>query len=221
MDYAEVINGVKSGDVEVVVEFCRKALSTKYPAISILEKGLVVGMDEVANKFCHRRVIVPEVLMSARAMTAGLSILEPYLKYNVKRQSGTVVIGTVAGDLHDIGKNLVKLMIMQTGVRIVDLGADVTPQRFLHAVEKTKAQILMMAALLTTTMPVMKKVINALEEADMRKKLIVAIGGAPVDESFAREIGADCYFKSARDAKRFMELNLHKIMLRRKQGIIR
>ncbi len=218
MEYAEVINGVKSGDVEAVMKFCHKALDNKYPAISILEKGLVVGMDEVANKFCHRRVIVPEVLMSARAMTAGLSILEPHLKYNVKRQSGTIVIGTVAGDLHDIGKNLVKLMIMHTGVHIVDLGIDVTPQKFLHAIDKNKAEILMMAALLTTTMPVMKKVINALDEVGLRKGIIVAVGGAPVDESFAREIGADCYFECARDARQFLELNLNKIVLRRKQA---
>jgi methanogenic corrinoid protein MtbC1 len=216
MIYAEIIAGVTAGEAEVVMELCHKALSQGYPALSVLDKGLIVGMGRVADKFCHRRVIVPEVLMSARAMHAGLSILEPQLKYKAKRQSGTIVIGTVAGDLHDIGKNLVKLMVMSTGAHIVDLGIDVTPRKFLQAMDKNKAEILMMAALLTTTMPVMKRVIDALEEAGMRQGIIVAVGGAPVDESFARSIGADCYFKCATDAKSFLELNLNKIMLRRK-----
>ncbi|WP_425060161.1 Methionine synthase [Sporomusa carbonis] len=216
MIYAEIIEKVKTGEAEAVMELCSKALSQGYPALSILEKGLIVGIDKVADKYSHRRVIVPEVLMSSRAMHAGLSVLEPHLKYKTKRQTGTIVIGTVAGDLHDIGKNLVKLTVMSTGAHIVDLGIDVTPQKFLQAVDKTKAEILMMAALLTTTMPVMKKVIDALEDAGMRKRMIVAVGGAPVDETFARAIGADCYFKCANDAKRFLENNLNKIVLRRK-----
>ncbi|HWR07247.1 corrinoid protein [Sporomusa sp.] len=217
MIYAEITEKVKAGDAEAVIELCCKALSQGYPALAVLEKGLIVGMDQVADKFSHRRVIVPEVLMSSRAMHAGLTILEPQLKYKVKRQTtGTIVIGTVAGDLHDIGKNLVKLTVMGTGAHIVDLGIDVTPQKFIQAVEKTKAEILMMAALLTTTMPVMRKVINALEEARMRQGMIVAIGGAPVDEAFARAIGADCYFKCAKDAKSFLVHNLNKIVLRRK-----
>lgn len=216
MIYAEITEKVKTGDAEAVVELCCKALAQGYPALAILEKGLIVGMDQIADKYSHRRVIVPEVLLSSRAMHAGLSVVEPQLKYKVKRQTGTIVIGTVAGDLHDIGKNLVKLTVMSTGARIVDLGIDVTPQRFLQSVEKNKAEILMMAALLTTTMPVMKKVINALEDSGMRKGLIVAVGGAPVDETFARAIGADCYFKCAKDAKSFLEHNLNKIVMRRK-----
>lgn len=216
MIYAEIIEKVKAGEAEAVRELCCKALAQGYPALSVLEKGLIVGMDKVADKYSHRRIIVPEVLMSSRAMHAGLSILEPQLKYKVKRQTGTIVIGTVAGDLHDIGKNLVKLMVMSTGAHVIDLGIDVTPQKFIQTVDKTKAEILMMAALLTTTMPVMKKVINALEDAGMRKGVIVAVGGAPVDETFARVIGADCYFKCAKDAKSFLENNLNKIVLRRK-----
>ncbi len=216
MIYAEITERVKAGEAEAVIELCSKALSQGYPALSILEKGLIVGMDQIAEKYSHRRVIVPEVLLSSRAMHAGLDVLEPQLKYKAKRQTGTIVIGTVAGDLHDIGKNLVKLTVMSTGAHIVDLGIDVTPQRFIQAVEKYNPEILMMAALLTTTMPVMKKVIHALENAGMRKGLIVAVGGAPVDEAFAREIGADCYFKCAKDVKSFLEHNLNKIVLRRK-----
>lgn len=216
MIYAEIADKVKNGEAEAVMELCCKAVAQGYPALAILEKGLILGMDQVADKYSHRRVVVPEVLMSARAMHAGLSVVEPHLKYKTKRQTGTIVIGTVAGDLHDIGKNLVKLTVMSTGAHIVDLGIDVTPHRFLQAVEKYNAEILMMAALLTTTMPGMKKVINALEEAGMRKGLIVAVGGAPVDEAFARVIGADCYFKCAKDAKSFLEHNLNKIVLRRK-----
>ncbi|MDF2571349.1 MAG: metH 9 [Sporomusa sp.] len=220
MIYMEIIEGVKRGEAERVMELCLKAFSLGYPALSILEKGLIVGMDEVANKYSHRRVIVPEVLMSARAIHAGLSILEPHLKNKAKRRTGTIVIGTVAGDLHDIGKNLVKLMVKSTGALVVDLGIDVTPQKFIQAVEKTNAEILMMAALLTTTMPVMRRVIVALEEAGLRKGMLVAVGGAPVDESFAREIGADCYFECATNAKQFLELNLNKIVLRRKQALL-
>lgn len=216
MIYAEIADKVKNGEAEAVMELCCKAVAQGYPALAILEKGLILGMDQVADKYSHRRVVVPEVLMSARAMHAGLSVVEPHLKYKAKRQTGTIVIGTVAGDLHDIGKNLVKLTVMSTGAHIVDLGIDVTPRRFLQAVEKNNAEILMMAALLTTTMPGMKKVINALEEAGMRKGLIVAVGGAPVDEAFARVIGADCYFKCAKDAKSFLDHNLNKIVLRRK-----
>lgn len=216
MLYAKIGEKVKAGEAEAVIELCSKALSQGYPAMAILEKGLIFGMDQIADKFAHRRVIVPEVLMSSRAMHAGLAVLEPQLKYRGNCQTGTIVIGTVAGDLHDIGKNLVKLMIMSTGAHIVDLGIDVTPQRFLNAVEKNKAEILMMSALLTTTMPVMRKVINALDEANMRKSLIVAVGGAPVDEAFARAINADCYFKCAKDAKSYLDHNLHKIVKRRK-----
>lgn len=216
MIYAEIAEKVKSGEAEAVIELCSKAVAQGYPALAILEKGLICGMDQVADKYSHRRVIVPEVLMSSRAMHAGLSVVEPQLKYKAKRPTGTIVIGTVAGDLHDIGKNLVKLTIMGTGAHIVDLGIDVTPQRFLQAVEKYKAEILMMAALLTTTMPCMKKVINELEMKGLRKGLIVAVGGAPVDEAFARVIGADCYFECAKDAKSFLDNNLNKIVLRRK-----
>lgn len=215
MIYAEIADKVKTGEAEAVMELCSKALSQGYPALAILEKGLIIGMDEVADKYSHRRVIVPEVLMSSRAMHAGLTVVEPHLKYKTKKQTGTIVIGTVAGDLHDIGKNLVKLTVMSTGAHIVDLGIDVTPQRFLQAVEKYNAEILMMAALLTTTMPVMRKVINALKEEGMRNNLIVAVGGAPVDEGFARVIGADCYFKCAKDVKSYLEHNLNKLVLRR------
>ncbi|WP_371371746.1 corrinoid protein [Sporomusa aerivorans] len=215
MIYDQITEKVKTGEAESVVELCSKALAQGYPALAILEKGLIVGMDQVAEKYSHRRIVVPEVLLSSRAMHAGLTVVEPHLKYKVKKQTGTIVIGTVAGDLHDIGKNLVKLTVMSTGAHIVDLGIDVTPQRFLQAVEKYKAEILMMAALLTTTMPVMRKVINVLKEADMRKDLIVAVGGAPVDEGFARVIGADCYFKCAKDVKSYLDHNLNKILLRR------
>lgn len=216
MIYEEISERVKAGEAEAVVELCSQALSQGYPALAVLNKGLIVGMDQIADKFSHRRVVVPEVLLSSRAMHAGLAILEPHLKYKGKRKTGTIVIGTVAGDLHDIGKNLVKLTVIGTGAHIVDLGIDVTPQKFLHAVKKYKAEILMMAALLTTTMPVMKKVITAMDEANLRKGLVVAVGGAPIDEGFARAIGADYYFKCAKDAKSFLNNNLNKIVLRRK-----
>ncbi|MDF2573049.1 MAG: metH 9 [Sporomusa sp.] len=174
-------------------------------------------MNKVADKFRNQRVMVPEVLMSARAMHAGLSILEPYIKAKRKHERrGIFIIGTVAGDLHDIGKNLVKMMVMTTGVKIIDLGVDVSSKKFINIVRKEKPDMLMMAALLTTTMPIMKQVVDELEEVGLRQGLKIAVGGAPIGENFSKEIGADYYFESASDVKCFLEGNLDKIITRRK-----
>ncbi len=212
MIYEEIIAGITNGEAEEVSELSRQALAQGYPAIMVLEKGLLAGMNKVADKFRNRRVMVPEVLMSARAMHAGLAVLEPRLKIRKKSgKLGVVIIGTVSGDLHDVGKNLVKMMAMATGVKIIDLGVDVSPKKFVNAVRKEKPAMLMMAALLTTTMPIMKQVIDELAEVGLRNAVKIGVGGAPIEESFAREIGADYYFESASEVKFFLEANLNKI----------
>ena len=212
MIYEEIIAGVSNGEAEEVSELSRRALAQGYPAIMVLEKGLLAGMNKVADKFRNQRVMVPEVLMSARAMHAGLAVLEPSLKIRKKSgKLGVVIIGTVSGDLHDIGKNLVKMMAMATGVKIIDLGVDVSPKKFVSAVRKEKPDMLMMAALLTTTMPIMKQVIDELAEVGLRNAVKIGVGGAPIEEGFAREIGADYYFESASEVKFFLEANLNKI----------
>lgn len=216
MIYEQIIIGVTTGEAEAVAELSKQALAQGYPAIKILEKGLLAGMSKVADKFRDQRVMVPEVLMSARAMHAGLAVLEPCLRIKKKSgRAGIVVIGTVAGDLHDIGKNLVKMMAMATGVKIIDLGVDVSTKKFLCTVRKEKPDILMMAALLTTTMPIMKQVVDELEEVGLRNSVKIGVGGAPVAESFAKEIGADYYFESASEVKLFLEENLDKITRRK------
>lgn len=216
MIYEEIIVGVTSGEAEEVAELSKRALAQGYPAILVLEKGLLMGMNKVADKFRNQRVMVPEVLMSARAMHAGLAVVEPYLKSKRKpEKKGIVVIGTVAGDLHDIGKNLVKMMAMSTGVKIIDLGVDVSPKKFIQTARKVKPDILMMAALLTTTMPIMKQVITELEDAGLRASLKIGVGGAPITESFAKQIGADYYYESASEVKLFLDENLDKIMKRK------
>ncbi|HEY3424348.1 MAG TPA: corrinoid protein [Negativicutes bacterium] len=213
MIYEEIIRGITDGEAEEVAELSKKALAQGYPAISILQNGLMAGMNKVADKFRDQRVMVPEVLLSARAMHAGLAALAPRLKAKRRNnKTGVIVIGTVAGDLHDIGKNLVKMMVMTTGVRIIDLGVDVSARKFIHAVRKVKPDILMMAALLTTTMPIMKLVLDELADLGLRQGVKVAIGGAPIEEVFSKEIGADYYFESASDVKFFLEKNLEKII---------
>lgn len=215
MAYQAIITSIIEGKAEDTMVLTKRALAQGYPAEAVLEKGLIAGMNCIAKKFRKQRVMIPEVLMSSRAMHAGLSIVNPHLKCIDKKGSGKIVMGTVAGDLHDIGLTLVKMMIMSTGADIIYLGVDVTPEEFAKVVRKEKAHILIMSALLTTTMPVMKDVIDELEVLGIRKKLKVIVGGAPVDLAFARRIGADYYFENAFEVQTFLEENLNKIVSRK------
>ena len=194
-----VINGQKAS-VESLV---REALDAKLPPDEILNTGLIAAMKEVGARFEAGDFYVPEMLIAARAMQAGLSILKPYLVQGGIQSAGKVVIGTVKGDLHDIGKNLVAMMLEGAGFEIVDLGTDVPPEKFIDAIKANNAGLLGMSALLTTTMSNMKLVVAALKEAGVREQIKVMIGGAPVTESFAKEIGADGY---APDASRAVTL---------------
>ena len=194
-----VINGQKA-PVESLV---RQALEAKLPPDEILNTGLIAAMKEVGARFEAGDFYVPEMLIAARAMQAGLAILKPHLVSGGIQSAGKVVIGTVKGDLHDIGKNLVSMMLEGAGFEIVDLGTDVPPEKFIAAIKENNAGLLGMSALLTTTMSNMKLVLTALKEAGVREQVKVMIGGAPVTESFAKEIGADGY---APDASRAVTL---------------
>ena len=194
-----VINGQKAA-VESLV---REALAAKLPPDEILNTGLIAAMKEVGARFEAGDFYVPEMLIAARAMQAGLAILKPHLVSGGIESAGRVVIGTVKGDLHDIGKNLVSMMLEGAGFEIFDLGTDVPPEKFIAAIKENNAGLLGMSALLTTTMSNMKLVLAALKEAGVREQVKVMIGGAPVTESFAKEIGADGY---APDASRAVTL---------------
>lgn len=212
MIFQAIIKSIATGDAEESMALIKRALAQGYSAESVLEKGLIAGMDRVAEKFQDQRVMVPEVLMASRAMHAGLSLVEPYIKDLDKKSSAKVVMGTVAGDLHDIGLSLVNMMVMSTGAQIINLGVDVTPKKFASVVRKEKPHILMISALLTTTMTVMKEVIDELVFLGIRKNLIIIVGGAPVDLGFAKRIGADYYFEDAFEVRTFIEENLTKII---------
>jgi 5-methyltetrahydrofolate--homocysteine methyltransferase len=194
-----VINGQKA-EVELWVH---KAIDAQLPADEILNSGLIAAMKEVGSRFEAGDFFVPEMLVAARAMQAGLAILKPLLVSGGIESSGKVVIGTVKGDLHDIGKNLVAMMLEGAGFEVVDLGTDVSPEQFITAIKDGYANLVGMSALLTTTMSNMKTIIAALKEAGIRDQVKVLVGGAPVTEKFANDIGADGY---APDASRAVTL---------------
>ena len=196
----EISENLQKGKSKIVKELVEKALAEGIAAEEILNEGLLSGMGIVGEKFKNNEVFVPEVLVAARAMNAGTQILKPYLLEAGVKATGKVCIGTVHGDLHDIGKNLVKLMMEGKGLEVVDLGTDVTPETFVQTAIEQNCQIICCSALLTTTMPVMADVVKAAEAAGIRDKVKIMIGGAPVSEEFCKKIGADCYNVDAASA---------------------
>ena len=193
----EIAEALYNGEAEKVAELTRKALEEGLSPEEILNKGLIAGMDRVGKDFRDGILFVPEVLIAAHAMKAGMQILRPLLTESAISGLGTFVIGTVKGDLHDIGKNLVAMMMEGAGFKVVDLGVDTPPEKFIEAIKNHKPQLLGMSALLTTTMVEMKRVIEALREAGLRDKVKVMVGGAPVTQEYADEIGADGYAPNA------------------------
>jgi 5-methyltetrahydrofolate--homocysteine methyltransferase len=185
------------GLADEVVQEVREALGRGMTPYDVLTQGLVAGMDIVGADFRDGILFVPEVLMAAKAMKAGMAVLRPLLAETGAPKVGTVVIGTVKGDIHDIGKNLVAMMLEGGGFEVINLGINTSADSFLAAIKEHQPEILGMSALLTTTMPYMGVVIQALEEAGIRDDLIVLVGGAPLNEAFAREIGADAYCRDA------------------------
>jgi 5-methyltetrahydrofolate--homocysteine methyltransferase len=195
----EIYTNVLEGEAAAVKAKVQAALDAGIPAPLILNEGMIAAMSEVGRLFEEGEYFVPEMLIAARAMQTGLSLLKPYLKESNVKSAGKVVVGTVKGDLHDIGKNLVAMMLEGAGFEIVDLGTDVAPERFVEAVREEGAQVLGLSALLTTTMPAMKTTIEALTAAGLRRQVKVMIGGAPITQEYANQIGADGY---AADASR-------------------
>ncbi|MBI1892742.1 MAG: corrinoid protein, partial [Candidatus Rokubacteria bacterium] len=186
------------GDRETVARLTQEGLARAMDPKDLIFKGLIPGMDVVGEKFRRNEYYVPQVLLSARAMYAGLDLLKPLLTASATTgYLGRVVIGTAQGDLHDIGKNLVAMMLEGAGFKVLNLGRDVAPEAFVAAVEEHQANIVGISALMTTTMPAMKRTIDALIKAGLRERVKVMVGGAPVTQAFANEIGADGYAKDA------------------------
>jgi 5-methyltetrahydrofolate--homocysteine methyltransferase len=201
MGLKQIYDSVLEGQVVGVEEGVKEALSAGIDADTILKEGLIAAMDEVGKRFEDGDFFVPEMLVCARAMQAGLKYLKPHLVRSDVKAAGRVAIGTVKGDLHDIGKNLVAMMLEGAGFEIVDLGVDVSPDAFVRAAQEG-AEIIGMSALLTTTMNSMAATIDALKAAGLRDKIKVLIGGAPVPDDFANRIGADAFAPDASSAAR-------------------
>ena len=196
----KIASKLYDGEDQEVAELVQGALDQGMAPGEILQGGLMAGMDAVGRDFKAGDLFVPEVLIAARAMHAGMHILRPLLADSDMVGAGKCVIGTVKGDLHDIGKNLVKMMLDGAGFETIDLGTDVGPEAFIEAVREHQPQLMGMSALLTTTMVQMKATIEALEEAGLKESVKIMIGGAPVTDVFAREIGADAYAPDAASA---------------------
>ena len=200
MDLDALKDAVINGDAKGCTLLTEVAIQAGHSPQKILTEALVPAMQVVGDKFRCNEVYVPEVLVAARAMKKSLGLLKPLLTQTGAKPVGTAVIGTVKGDLHDIGKNLVGMMLEGAGFEVIVLGADVAPDKFVQAAKDTRAQIVGISTLLTTTMLGMKDVLHALERAELRSKVKVMVGGAPVTQSFADELGADGYGESAAEA---------------------
>ena len=189
-----------SGKIDETVNLTKEALGADIPAEDIMTKGLLAGMDVVGQRFKRGKMFIPEVLRSAKAMSGAMELLRPLLAESDIKSAGIMVIGTVKGDLHDIGKNLVGMMFEGAGYQVINLGIDLEPEVFVNAVKEHKANILGMSALLTTTMLCMAQVIDSLKEAGIRDQVKVIVGGAPVTAEYAEKIGADVYGPNAASA---------------------
>ena len=196
----EIYQGVVDGNVEGTADRVAKALSSSSSADDILNRALVPAMDLVGEKFGEGEYFIPQVLWSAKAMQAGMELLRPHFTEDRDAYKGRIVIGTAKGDIHDIGKNLVGMMLEGAGFQIVDLGVDVDPRRFVDAAQDQNGRVVAVSALLTTTMPAMENVVSLIRERGLDIKVLV--GGAPVDQAFCDEIGADAYGTDAVDAVR-------------------
>jgi 5-methyltetrahydrofolate--homocysteine methyltransferase len=202
MGIETVYEAVLNGDAKKAASETQAALAANIPAEELLHKACIPAMAEVGRQFEAGEKFVPEMLISARAMQAAMNVLRPILVEKDIKALGTIVVGTVSGDLHDIGKNLVKMMLEGSGFNVIDLGVDVSPQKFVQTARDQDAQIIGLSALLTTTMPSMKTTIDTLKEAGLHGKIKVMIGGAPITQDYANEIGADGFAPDASSATR-------------------
>ncbi len=200
MNLQEISLQLQAGKAKIVKALVQQAIDEGISAQQILEEGLLSGMNVIGSKFKNNEVFVPEVLVAARAMNMGASLLKPLLMQEGAQASGRVCIGTVRGDLHDIGKNLVKMMMEGKGLEVIDLGTDVAPEAFVRTAIEQDCRIICCSALLTTTMGVMADVVKAAQEAGIRDQVKIMVGGAPITEAFCRQIGADAYTSDATSA---------------------
>ena len=200
MDMQEISLQLQAGKAKIVKNLVQEALDQGISAKTILEEGLLAGMSVVGEKFKNNEIFVPEVLVAARAMNMGTALLKDKLAESGVTAKGKVCIGTVKGDLHDIGKNLVKMMMESKGLEVIDLGVDVSPELFVQTAKEQACQIICCSALLTPTMVVMGEVVKLLEETGIRENVKVMIGGAPVTDAFCKQIGADAYTPDAASA---------------------
>lgn len=196
----EVARAVEIGKVKLVPRLVQEALDEGCAAIDILNQGMIGAMDIVGEKFREGEIFVPEMLVAAKAMKKGVEVLKPYLSSDSSAKIGKMVMGTVAGDLHDIGKNLVIMMIESTGYEVVDLGIDVPVENFMEAAADPEVTVVGVSALLTTTMPAMEETVEALNRHPRRSEFKIMVGGAPITQAFADKIGADVYTEDAASA---------------------
>ena len=199
--FTDISSSLQAGRVKLTRELVKRVLEEEgASAKDILEQGLLPGMDVVGGRFKNNEIYLPEVMMAARAMAAGTELLRPLLAGEGVKAAGRVCIGTVKGDMHDIGKNLVKMMMEGKGLEVIDLGTSVPPERFIQTAIENKCRIIACSALLTTTMGMMREVVEAAEKAGIRGSVRIMVGGAPVTQSFCASIGADCYTPDAASA---------------------
>ena len=196
----DISTNLQQGKAKLVKELVQQALDEGVKPADILNEGLLAGMSVIGEKFKNNEVYVPEVLVAARSMSRGTEVLKPHLAEAGVQATGKVCIGTVQGDLHDIGKNLVRMMMEGKGLEVVDLGVDVTPEMFVQTAKEQNCQVICCSALLTTTMGVMEEVVKAAEAAGIRDNVKIMIGGAPVTDEYCKKIGADCYTTDAASA---------------------
>ncbi len=197
---SEISENLQKGKARIVKEMVQRAIDEGMEPAAILNEGLLNGMNVIGEKFKNNEVYVPEVLVAARAMNMGLTVLRPHLVSSGVQAVGKVCIGTVQGDLHDIGKNLVKMMLEGKGLEVIDLGVDVPAETFVSTAKEQGCQVICCSALLTTTMDVMAEVVKCAEAAGIRDQVKIMVGGAPVSEDFCKTIGADCYTPDAASA---------------------
>lgn len=201
VELADLSQVLQEGDSDKVVELVQKALEDKIEPMEIINKGLLPTMDVIGEKFGREEIFLPELVISAQAMKAGMDILRPILTEAGEKPGAKIVLGTVKGDMHDIGKSIVGMILQGAGFEVIDLGTDVQSEKFIHALKENDVPLLGLSALLTTTMIEMKTVIDDLVREGMREKVKVIIGGAPTSQEFASEIGADGYAPDAISAK--------------------
>jgi 5-methyltetrahydrofolate--homocysteine methyltransferase len=209
-DYKELLEVLLTGDGENLESLVKAALENGVAAKEILNQGLIASMDVVGARMESGEMFIPEVLMSAQAMGGAVEILKPLLSEEDSAVAGKVVLGTVKGDLHDIGKNLVAMMLESAGFDVIEMGVDVAPEKFIEAIKENDADIVALSALLTTTMPMMAQTVKTIEASGIRDRVKILVGGAPVNQAFADEIGADGYAPDAGSASKLAKTLLRK-----------